>query len=157
VPCLPLFSFSILLRSSVSEVFFIHDIIAVKHRPCLPVANLHNGFFVHAKTPQIPAPSSPEIVYQQTDVVQVSTAALTVVSGHSSITDATCHPAKPNIAAHLVPSFPKIADGLSIFTCEHAAFRSLTFNAHRDDYVDFPRHLNDSGHLCFASHPDSNR
>jgi hypothetical protein len=36
--------------------------------------------------------------------------ALTLVSRYSSITDATCHPAEPDLAAHLVPRFPKIAE-----------------------------------------------
>jgi hypothetical protein len=104
-----LLSFSIQLRRSVGEVFFIHDIISVKHRPCLPATDLHDSFFVHTQPPQIPASSSPEIVYPEADVVQVGTAALTVVSRHSSITGVTSQPAEPNIAAHLASSSTETA------------------------------------------------
>jgi hypothetical protein len=36
VPQFSLLRIAIKLGSSISEVFLIHDIIAVKHRPCLP-------------------------------------------------------------------------------------------------------------------------
>ena len=71
------------LCRSFREVFLIHDIVAIKHRPCLPAADLHDRFLVHTQTPQIPAPCSPEIVYQDADIVQAATAALTIVSRHS--------------------------------------------------------------------------
>jgi hypothetical protein len=67
---------------------------------------------VHTQTPQISASGSPEIVYQQSDVVQVATSAVTVVSCHRSITDAARHPAEPNVAAHLYQVFRKSPIGL---------------------------------------------
>ena len=68
--------------------------------------------------------------------MQAATAALTIVSRHSSITDATRHPAEANIAAHLVPSFSTVADELAIFPCEHLVTRLLALDAHREDCVD---------------------
>jgi hypothetical protein len=142
---LPLLRLLIQLCRSFREVFLIHDIVAVEHRPCLPATNLHNRFFVHTKAPQVPTASSPQIVYQEADVMDVATAALTIVFRHSSITGTTRNPAEPNIAAHLVPSFPKIANALAVFPCEHPVIRSLALDAHRDYCVDFPRHLDDPG------------
>jgi hypothetical protein len=138
VPQLALLRLGIQLCRSFGEVFLIHDIIAVKHRPCFSAPNLHDGFFVNTQTPKITTSSSPEIVYQKADVVQVARATLTTVRCHSPITDAARHPAKPNIAAHSVPSFPEIANDLSVFTCKHTVIRSLPLDAHRDDRVDFP-------------------
>jgi hypothetical protein len=60
--------------------------------------------------------------------VQVATAALTIVSRYSSITDATRHPAEPNIAAHLVQSFSKVADELAVFPCEYAVIRPFALD-----------------------------
>lgn len=59
---LPLLRHLIRLRRSRGEVFLIDDIIAVKDRPCLPAANVHDSFFVHAQPPQLPASSSLKIV-----------------------------------------------------------------------------------------------
>jgi hypothetical protein len=69
---------------------------------------------VNTQTPKITTSSSPEIVYQKADVVR-----------RLLITDAARHPAKPNIAAHSVPSFPEIANDLSVFTCKHTVIRTL--------------------------------
>jgi hypothetical protein len=93
-------------------------------------------FFVNTQTAQIATPSSSEIVYQEADVVQGPAAALTLFSRHGQITDSTRLPAKPNIAAHSVPSFPEIANDLSVFTCKHTVIRTLSLDAHRDDRVD---------------------
>ena len=122
---LPPLRFSINSSSSSSEVFLIHDIIAVKDRPCLPAADFHDRFFVHPQAPQMSAPGPPEIVNEQSDVVRFGTVAFTLVFHYGSITDTTRHPAEANIAAHLVPSFAKISDWLRIFTSEHAIFRFL--------------------------------
>jgi hypothetical protein len=92
---------------------------------------------VNTQTPKITTSSSPEIVYQKADVVQVARAALTTVRCHSPITDAARHPAKPNIAAQSAPSFPEIANDLSVFTCKHTVIRTLSLDVHRDDRVDF--------------------
>jgi hypothetical protein len=82
-------------------------------------------------------------------VFSCTTAALTIVSRHSSITGATRHPAKPNIAAHLVPSFSKVADEFAVFPCEHPVIRPLALDAHRDDCMDLPCHLDDSRIFVF--------
>jgi hypothetical protein len=125
VPQLALLRLGIQQCRSFDEVFLIHDIIAVKHRSCFSAPNLHDRFFVNTQTPKITPSSSPEIVYQTADVVvQVARATLTTVRCHSPITDAARHPAKPNIAAHSVPSFPEIANDLSVFTCKHTVIRS---------------------------------
>ena len=104
---------------------------------------------MNTQTPKITTPSSSEIVYLEADVVQGATAALTLVSRHGEITETTRHPAEPNIATYFVPSFPKIADAIAALSCEHAVICSLALDAHRDDRVDFSRHLNDSGILVF--------
>jgi hypothetical protein len=64
-------------------------------------------------------------VYQKAGVVQAARATLTTVRCHSPITDAARHPAKPNIAARSVPSFPEIANDRSVFTCKHRVIRTL--------------------------------
>jgi hypothetical protein len=81
--------FLIQLCRSFREVFLIHDIVAVEHRPCLPAANLHDRFFVHTQTPQVPTGSSTQIVYQEADVMAFATAALTLddPSISSAVTD----------------------------------------------------------------------
>jgi hypothetical protein len=61
----------------------------------------------------------------------------------------TRHPAEPNVATHFVPSFPKIADVMAAVPCEHPVIRALALDAHRNDRMDFSRHLNDSCILVF--------
>jgi hypothetical protein len=134
---------------SFGVVFLIDDIIAVKHRSCFPAPNLHDRFFVNTQTAQIPTPSSSEIVYQEADIVQGATAALTLFSRHGQIAVSARNPAKPNIAAHSVPSFPEIANDLSAFTCKHTVIRTLPLDAHRDDRADFPCQLDDTGIFVF--------
>ena len=57
---LPLLRFPIKFGSIISDVFLIliHEIIAVKHRPCLPGADFHDRFFVHSSGHR-PAPMLP--------------------------------------------------------------------------------------------------
>ena len=111
---------------SFGEVFLIHDIIAVKTPILFSSPNLHDRFLVNTQMLKLTRSSSPEIEYQQkADVVQVARATLTTVPCHSPITDAARHPAKPNIAAHSVPSFPEIANDRSVCTCKHRVIRTL--------------------------------
>jgi hypothetical protein len=137
---------------SFGEVFLIDDIIAVKHRSCFPAPNLHDRFFR-----EHPNGANSDTQFARDRVSRgrhsagcySRTHAFPLFSRHGQIADSARHPAKPNIAAHSVPSFPEIANDLSPFTCKHTVIRTLPLDAHRDDRVDFPCQLDDTGIFVF--------
>ena len=117
--------FPIKFGSSISEVFLIliHEIIAVKHRPCLPGADFHDRYFVHPKRRRLRHPVLRRFVNEKPDAVRLGTAAFTLAFYYGSITDTTpgtlwgrarLTPSESNIAAHLVPSLRKSPVGFQL-------------------------------------------